>query len=88
MSLPATVRPDDQQEKAEAAREARRADDGGGGDERSKREQKETVGVPVQPNNTQDYRFVVTFVDTADQPYTVGTFTMTLTFFELGTPRS
>jgi hypothetical protein len=82
---PKPTSPQGQQEKAEAAREARRADDEGGS-QRRKREQKETVGVPVQPDDTRDYQIAMTFLDADGGPYPVGEFTVTLTFFELGVP--
>lgn len=75
--------PQGQQEKAEAAREARRADDGGGTKEQ-KIEQKETVGVPVQPDGRRDYQMSIIFLDTANRPYPTGEFTLTMSFFELG----
>jgi hypothetical protein len=81
-----TPSPKTQQEKAEVRREAERIDQGGGST-LQKNDLKKTIGAVVTPDGTRDYQFSIAFLDAEGIPYTAGAFdfTLTLSFFELGT---
>lgn len=72
-----------QQEKSEVAREVRRINEGPGTSEQ-KKEQKETVGAPVIPDGTRNYRMSIIFLDELGRGYPEGDFTLTMDFFESG----
>ncbi len=54
------------------------------GTEKEKREKKETLGVPVAPEDTFAYQMSILFLDENLLPYPSGDFTLSLSFFELG----
>jgi len=76
--------PQTQQEKSEVAREVRRINAGPGTPEQ-KKEQKESVGAPVAPDGERDYQMSILFLDENAIPYPEGEFTLSMSFFQLGT---
>ncbi len=75
--------PNGQQEKAEVVRELKRINKGGGS-KKEKKEKKETVGAPVAPDDTRQYQMSILFLDENTIPYPEGEFTLSMSFFELG----
>ncbi len=74
--------PQTQQQKSEVAREVRRINEAPG-TEAQKKEQKESVGAPAAPSGERDYQMSILFLDENGIPYSEGTFTLNMSFFQL-----
>lgn len=75
--------PDTPQKRSEVAREARRIDSGSG-TKQQKKERKAAVGVPQEPETTQDYQLSLELLDSDGDPYGAGSLLLQMDQFQTG----